>query len=295
MSIIRSMTGFGVAKKLSQELDISIKIQTVNSRYCDINIRMPSVYNMYEIGIRNAIRKHVSRGKVDVYLEIRDLREDSVVPVLNKAVVNAIVTVLEDIPNLSSIDKTLNVGTLLNFHQALKLENKEFDNPEEFESLLLECVEDALLQLLENRANEGSTLVLDIQSRIGTCSKLLEEISNHSRQIKLEYKDKLHERISEILESEDVDEGRLEQEVAFLVDRADITEEIVRFRSHLERFGEIITKGGEVGKKLDFLMQELNREINTIGSKAKSLEVNRIVVDVKSELEKVREQVQNIE
>jgi uncharacterized protein (TIGR00255 family) len=295
MSDIRSMTGMGLAQKSTGEFDISVKVQTVNSRYFDINMRMPSAYNIFEIDLRNTAREYVSRGKVDVYFDIRDLREDSVEPVLNKGVVNAVISAVNELPTLETVDKNISAASLISFHHALKLEPRDLEDPEAFKADMRKVLVQALEQLVTNRTEEGRRLVDDISQRIERCGKLLEAINESAETIKKEYKDRLHERIKEILESDDIDEGRLEQEVAYLVDRADVTEEIVRFRSHMQRFGEIIGDGGEVGKKLDFLMQEMNREINTIGSKAKSLDINRVVVDIKSELEKVREEVQNIE
>lgn len=295
MTEICSMTGLGVASGANQDFEIGLKVQSVNSRYLDINIRMPSTYNEFEAELRDEMRKSVSRGKVDAYLDIRDLREDGVEPKVNLPLAKAYLDAVEQLPGAKQLNRTVNAADLLSYPHLLKLEPRQLDDAESFRKLLIGVMSDAMKQLRGSREKEAARLVEDMSVRMKKCSDMLDDIDSLSEDIKSGYKQKIQERITELLESEDLDEGRLEQEVAFLVDRSDITEELVRFRSHAESFHDIISKGGEAGKKLDFLMQELNREINTIGSKSKSAEINRSVVDVKAELEKVREQVQNIE
>jgi len=294
-AIIYSMTGVGVGSESNGEFEVSVKVQSVNSRYLDLNIRMPSAYNQFETRLRELVRNYVTRGKVDVFIEIRDLRDDAIKPVLNDSIVRAYLSAVESLPEHAKLDTTVTATSLLSYPQALRMEASEIADEEAFVSHLCAVLKTAVEEFVENRAVEGERMLNDMRSRMETCKQCLDNIESNVDLIKSEYLQKMRDRIAELIDLETLDEGRLEQEVAYLLDKSDITEELVRFRSHMTRFEEILAGDGEKGKKLDFLLQEFGRETNTIGSKSRNIEISRYVVDIKSELEKIREQVQNIE
>jgi uncharacterized protein (TIGR00255 family) len=293
--IIKSMTGAGTARKANEEFDITIKVQSVNSRFLDVNIRLHHIYSQYEQLVRQTTRSLLGRGKVDINVDIRDLREDAINPVINQQVLDAYIHAITTLSKEEVVASDVRASAILSFPHAVKMEPRELENTEVFEKLLTETIEDAISDLIKARANEGEKLKNDIASRIEKSRKSLEEIEKYAGRIKEDYYTKIKERVIELMDQTELDEGRLEQEVAFLCDRSDITEEIVRLKAHFDRMFDFFQEKEPVGKKMDFLVQEMNREVNTIGSKSKNADISKYVIEIKSEVERIREQVQNIE
>ena len=293
--MIKSMTGTGNAKNSNDEFCVSVQIQSVNNRFLDVVIRIPSFYREYEATIRQACRELLNRGKIDLNYDITDLRDDAVSMVLNRSVVDAYIKVAGDLTMHPDIEKKINAASVLSFPQSYTLEPTKMDDPEKFINLLLKTTVEAVEDLIGSRIREGKRIFSDVENRLDSIANELSKIEQRSKDVKKEYFDKIKERISELASQPEIDESRLEQEVAYLVDKSDITEEIVRFQSHIEQLAEIAQGNGSIGKKLEFLLQEMNREINTIGSKSKAIEISRSVIEIKSELEKIREQILNIE
>lgn len=296
MSAVRSMTGIGSARTGDGLFEIAVKAQSVNGRFLDVNIRMSNVWSEYENGLRQLAHDHLHRGKVDITVEIRDLREDAISATFNRAVVNAYLEAAASLRDREEIDPEIEVMDLIAMPQVVRLEPKAPPDPEKFSALLRETVTAALRDLVSARETEGATLVADMDTRLGHCLEQLRIIESHAATVKQELLQKLRDRLTELTGGTvQLDPMRLEQEVALLADRGDITEELVRFASHIEGMRALLGEGTAVGKKLDFTTQELNREVNTIGSKSRNVEISRAVIEIKSELEKIREQVQNVE
>ena len=294
-SIIKSMTGAGTGRNSNNDFDITIKAQSVNSRFLDVNIRLHHIYSQYEQLIRQTTRSLLGRGKVDINVDIRDLREDAINPVINQQVLDAYIQAIKTLSGEDVVAPDVRASAILSFPHAVKMEPRELDNIEEFEALLNNTLEQAVADLVIARGKEGAKLKQDIEKRIEICKISLVEIEKNAGRIKEDYYKKIKERVLELMEQTELDEGRLEQEVAFLSDRSDITEEIVRLKAHFERMYDFFKETEPVGKKMDFLVQEMNREINTIGSKSKNADISKYVIEIKSEIERIREQVQNIE
>lgn len=295
MSLVKSMTGAGAARNANSEFDITIKVQSVNSRFLDVNIRLHHIYSQYEQLVRQQVRNLLGRGKVDINLDIRDMREDAINPVFNQQVLEAYLQAIKTLAEDSLVSDQVSASAILSFPHAVKMEPRELEKTDEFEKLLTDAITAAISDLIAARANEGAKLQKDISNRIEKSRENLKEIETHAGQIRIDYYNKIKDRVAELLDQTELDEGRLEQEVAFLCDRSDITEEIVRLGAHFDRMFDFFEETEPVGKKMDFLVQEMNREINTIGSKSKSVDISKQVIEIKSELERIREQVQNIE
>ena len=293
--MIRSMTGIGNCHKSNDDFDIRLKIQSVNSRYLDTNFRLHYIYSAFENDIRRIVNFKLGRGKLDLSFDIRDMRENSVKANLNESIISAYLSAAKEISKNKNVNKKVDVSQIIAFPHAVKLQTEAPDNDESFKKLLLEVTEAAIEDLIKSRELEGEKLTVDISSRLDICKQKIDAIEELTKDVKAEHILKIKDRIQEMLENVELDQQRLEQEVAFLVDRGDITEEIVRFNSHIDSMKELLKSDEVIGKKLDFTVQELNREINTVGSKTKKIEISRNVIEVKSELEKIREQVQNIE
>jgi uncharacterized protein (TIGR00255 family) len=290
------MTGIGSARAGDGSFEISVKAQSVNSRFLDITIRMPHVWAEYENGLRQLAGEMLSRGKVDITFDIRDLREDAVSATFNRAVVNAYLEAAAQLREHENIDPEIEVMELIAMPQVVRLEPKEPPDPEKFNALLRETMKQALADLVNSRTVEGAKLVADMEERLSRCLEHLKVIESQAASVKQELFLKLKDRVTELIGgAAELDPMRLEQEVALIADRGDITEEIVRFGSHVGGMRDMLRAGEAIGKKLDFITQELNREVNTIGSKSRNVEISRAVIEIKSELEKIREQVQNVE
>lgn len=292
--MIKSMTGYGHYEYQNEEIRMSIEIKTVNHRYCDVYIRLPRQLSCFEDKVRSLITSRVSRGKIDVFINWENIGEGKKEVILDEGLARAYYEAMGKIAQNLGLREDISSSSLARFPEILRVEKKEEDS-EAIWLVLETAVNEAVSNLLSMREAEGEKLknsLLDICEAIEDYRR---KILVRAPQVVSEYKEKLSARIRELMENNTIDEMRIAMEVALFADKASINEELVRLRSHLDQFGQIISLDGPIGKKLDFLLQEMNREVNTIGSKANNLEITRNVVELKSEIEKLREQIQNIE
>ena len=295
MANIISMTGYGKGEHNDGKRCITAEIKTINNRYCDINIKTPRHLRFFEDNIRKILKKSIQRGRIDVYLNIDYISESDTVIVPNLCLAKQYKHAIDEIKEELDIADDISLDTIIKFQDVLVAVEDKADEEE-----LRICVETAVTEAVDNlismRIKEGDQLERDIRFSMGKILELMEEISKYSETIVVEYKEKLESRIKELLGSNyDLDENRLYNEIVFYSDKSDINEEIVRFNSHMKQLDNSLSSGGSIGRKLDFIIQEANREINTIGSKIGNLNIIQIVIEVKNLLEKIREQIQNIE
>lgn len=293
--MIKSMTGFGRGESQGGGKEFLVEIKTVNHRYSDIFIKIPRPVSYLEDKVRELVNKNLSRGKIDIYISYEDHSEDSKNVLLDEGLVKAYIKAVELLKDKYSLKDDISVSLIARFPDILKVEKAEED-ADKIWSVLKVALGNALDNLVTMRENEGEELRSSLLEKADYIENVLKDISLRSPDVVKEYKQRLENRIKELLEQQTVDEGRLTMEVAIFADRCSIDEEIVRLKSHISQMRETLDiKNQPVGRKLDFIVQEMNREINTIGSKANDLLIAKNVVEIKSELEKVREQVQNIE
>ncbi len=292
--MIKSMTGYGRAVGEYSGRNITVEVRSVNHRYFDCSVKTSRFYSFLEDPIKKAAQNIVSRGKVDVFVSIDNSQSDDVEVKLNRHVFEAYLNGLREMCSEYSLRDDLSTVTLARMPEVFSIEKKEAD-AEELTKDVLTVLSSALDDFTQMRRVEGEKLYDDIVSRGSTISKAVDYIETLAEASEAEYKVKLENRIRELLGAAQPDESRILTEVAIFADRVAIDEEIVRLRSHLVQLNDMIKEDVPVGRKLDFLVQELNRETNTIGSKANSIEITRTVIDIKNEIEKIREQVQNIE
>lgn len=290
-----SMTGFGRGEYKDDNYYFLVECKTINHKYCDINIRLPRKISFLEDKARNFVKNYIKRGRVDIYIKLDLLGSEDVNLKFDEVLASQYVNILRDIRDKFDLVDDISVMNVAKFPDIIKTEEKEEDE-ELLWSMLRKALEQTLIKLKEMRSEEGQRLAKDVLERCDLLKSLIEEIEKHSYNVVIDYKEKLNSRISEILENPSlIDENRLAQEVAIYADKSSITEEIVRFKSHIEQLKNTIVKDESIGRKIDFLIQEMNRETNTIGSKSSDLNITNLVVEIKSELEKIREQIQNIE
>ncbi len=292
--MIRSMTGFGRGKSQAGGMECLVEIKTVNHRYSDVYIKIPRQISFLEDKVREVVTKAVSRGKADVFISFDDFSEDSRSILIDEGLAKTYIDTLRLLKNKYELQDDISVSLIAKFPDVLKVEKAEQDE-EKIWNLLSEALEGAIDSLINMRKIEGEGLKNCILDRTDYIENIVKEIGIRAPEVVKEYKCKLENRIKELLEQQIVDENRLATEVAIFADRCSIDEELVRLSSHIGQLRETLQAGQSVGRKLDFLIQEMNREINTIGSKANDLNITKFVVEIKSELEKIREQIQNIE
>ena len=292
--MIKSMTGYGCAKGTSGQLELTIEMRSVNNRYLDCNIRIPRVYTAFEDSMKSLIQKHVSRGKVDVYVTIDSSKSEDFEITLNKPLADAYLQVLSQMAFDYDIKNDVTVMNLAKFPDVLSVEKKESD-VEKLSEDINKVLEKALIDYDKMRTVEGEKLFADMNSRLNTIEHLVAMAEERSPKTVEEYRAKLVSRMQEVLKSNDIDESRILLEAAIFADKIAVSEETVRLRSHIAQMRDMLCADEPIGRKIDFLIQELNREANTMGSKGNDVEMARIVVDIKAEIEKIREQVQNVE
>lgn len=293
--MIRSMTGSGSAQKTTADFDIAVSVKSINNRYLDIILRLPPIIKEYEHVLKRPCIQHLGRGKVEISVSLNDLRKNAVSAALNEPIVKALLDAAIALQDRPGVDGTLDVSSVISFPGALIIEPALIQHSENFLSEVSAVILEGIDDLNRMKDDEGRRIGEDIERRLDSCKRYVSQIETGSHNHKQEYRQKLSQRLQELTQGLEIDPQRLDQEIAFMAERSDISEEIVRLNSHLEQTSNLIGAGGVVGKKLDFLVQEMNREANTIGSKSKNLDINRLVIEVKSEIEKIREQVQNIE
>ncbi|HIE1632827.1 TPA: YicC/YloC family endoribonuclease [Clostridioides difficile] len=290
-----SMTGFGRGEYKDDNYYFLVECKTINHKYSDINIRLPRKISFLEDKVRNLVKNYVKRGRVDLYIKFDLLGKEDVNLNFDEGLASQYIDILKEIKNKFDIIDDISVMNVAKFPDIVKIEEKEEDE-DLLWSMLNQAVEDALIKLREMRSEEGKKLAEDIAMRCDLLKNHIEEIEKYSSSVVEDYREKLNLRISELLDDPSIiDENRLAQEVAIYADKSSITEEIVRFKSHIRQLKNTIFKDDSIGRKIDFLIQEMNRETNTIGSKSSDINITNLVVEVKSELEKIREQIQNIE
>lgn len=293
--MIKSMTGFGRCEVSDGERKFTVEMKGVNHRYLDANIRMPKKLNFFESAIRNLLKKSVQRGKVDIFITYEDMSESQVSLKYNEKLAEEYLTYFKKMEESFSLENDIRVSTLSRYPEVLTMEEQLMDE-EELWNGLKKALDGAIKQFVETRALEGENLKTDIINKLDSMLKLVDVIVERSPQIVAEYREKLETKVHELLEDSQIEEGRIAAEVVIFADKICTDEEVVRLRSHILHMKETLqSEESGIGRKLDFIAQEMNREANTILSKANDLEISNIGIDLKTEIEKVREQIQNIE
>ncbi len=287
------MTGYGRGKLAGENYRVSVEIKTVNHRYCDFNIRIPREITPLEEKIKKSIQQYVARGRVDVFVNLEKMRQSKTKVRLDKELAGGYLDALKELENME-LKQDVTTCTLARFPDVLMVESEEEDLETIWQDLS-QALRDALTNLINSRESEGEGLFLDLKERLNKINLLSKGIETRSPVVINEYQKKLKERTSELLRGQEIDESRLTMEVVIFAERSSIAEELVRLKGHIKAFNKTLEQNGPVGRKLDFIVQEINRETNTVSSKANDLEISGQVVEVKSEIEKIREQVQNIE
>lgn len=291
--LIKSMTGFGRGKYECDGRSYTVEIKSVNHKYTDINVRLPRFLNSIEDKIRKRISNEISRGKIDVFVNFENYSNETATIKLNKELAKEYLKELKALADETGVNYNVNIMDVSKLPEILKLEDEE--NEELIGKELMIALDEALKNFVSMRALEGQKLVEDIEKRIYAIQEKVEEIIGFSSTLVEEYIAKLEARVNELLKPGTVDENRLMQEIVIFSDKSSIEEELTRLKSHISQFLNLIKEASPIGKKIDFLIQEINREVNTIGSKANCLEITNRVIEIKTEVENIREQIQNIE
>ncbi|MBO5342585.1 MAG: YicC family protein [Lachnospiraceae bacterium] len=291
--MVKSMTGFGRFETADGNRKCTVEIKSVNHRYLDLNIKMPKKLNFFEAAIRNVLKEYIQRGKVDVFITYEDLTEQNVSIKYNKELAAEYLKYLRQMSEEFGLDDDIRVSTLSRYPEVFSMEDVDVDE-EELWNMLEKTIRKAAEGFVESRIKEGENLRSDMVSKLEGMLKLVDYIAERSPAIVQEYKKRLEEKVKELLDS-NVDENRILTEVTIFADKSCVDEELVRLRSHIETTKDTLVAGGSVGRKLDFIAQEMNREANTTLSKANDLEISNAAIELKTEIEKIREQIQNIE
>ncbi len=291
--MIKSMTGFGRGKYENEGRTYTVEIKSVNHKYSDINVRLPRFLNSVEDKIRKRVAEVISRGKIDIFVSFENYSNKGTTIRINKDLAKEYIRELKELADEADLRFDLNVIDVSKFPEILKLEDE--DNDELIGQEVMIALDDALEKFVSMREIEGKKLVEDIERRIYLIQEKVNEVTKFSSTLVEEYMARLQTRVNELLAPGTVDEARLMQEIVIFSDKSSIEEELTRLKSHISQFLELIKQSSPIGKKIDFLIQEINREVNTIGSKANSLDITNKVIEIKTEVENIREQIQNIE
>lgn len=288
------MTGFGRGEFTQNEKTFIVEVRAVNHRYNDISIRMPRIFNSLEDKIREYIQKNISRGKVDIYISFTNLGVSNKRVILDKQLTEEYINVLNDMKDEFKISDQVGLSLITRLPDAIRIESDEEDQ-DEIWLILKNALENAVSNLISMRENEGERLKEDVIGRLENIGKLVKEIEQKVSTVVDEYRQKISNRIADLMKNTPVDESRIAMEVAIMADKSSIAEEVVRLRSHLGQMASTMNSSDPIGRKLDFIVQEMNRESNTINSKTGNIEIIRSIIEIKTEIEKIREQIQNIE
>ena len=294
MTLIKSMTGYGRAVETVNGREFTVELRSVNNRYLDCSVRLPRLLSFCEDAVKQAVKQSVSRGKVDVYISARSESGEEVNVSLNDSVLEGYLTAMRRMVSDFNVTDDISVSTLSRLPEVFTIEKPEVDE-DQLMADLMQVVSKALEGYDAMRCTEGQALDRDLRTRGQTILDLVSQVEQGNAQTVVDYRARLEAKLKEVLENTAIDESRILTEAAIFADKVAVDEETVRLRSHLEQMNTMLSGGGAVGRKLDFLLQEMNREANTIGSKCTDVRLARIVVDIKAELEKIREQTQNIE
>ena len=292
--MIKSMTGFGRCEIEEGNRKFTVEMKAVNHRYLDENIKMPKKLNFFESAIRNLMKDYIQRGKVDIFISYEDYTEENVNIKYNHDIAAEYLKYLRQMKEEFGLEDDIRVSTLSRYPEVFTMEEQNIDEAKLWE-LLEKALRGAAEGFVETRVKEGENLKVDLIAKLDGMLKLVDEIATRSPEIIREYHDKLQAKVKELLSDGKVDENRLLMETTIFADKICVDEEIVRLRSHIETTRKTLLDGGSVGRKLDFIAQEMNREANTILSKANDLAISGYAIELKTEIEKVREQIQNIE
>ena len=292
--MIKSMTGYGRAVENLNGREFTVEIRSVNNRYLDCTVKLPRVLTFAEDAVKQAVKASVTRGKVDVFITMAGTAADEVKVSLNDAVLEGYLSCMRRMVAEYGVADDISVSTVSRLPEIFVVEKPELDE-QQLLSDMMSVVDKALQGYDAMRTTEGAALENDLRSRGQTILGLVEQVEAGNAQTVVDYRARLESKLREVLENTNIDESRILPEAAIFADKDAVDEETVRLRSHLVQMNTMLSAGGAVGRKLDFLLQEMNRETNTIGSKCTDVRLARIVVDIKAELEKIREQTQNIE
>ena len=288
------MTGFGRYEVQEGERKICVELKSVNHRYLDVNLKMPKKLNFFEAAIRSELKNYIERGKVDVFITYEDYSESNVSVKYNKDIAEDYFKYLKQMAEDFGLDDDVRVSTLSRYPEVFSMEEQTVDE-DALWALLLKALKGASENFVKTRITEGENLRKDLLNKLDTMLKHVEFIEERSPQIVSEYRQKLRDKVAELIDDSKIDESRLMMEVTIFADKVCVDEELVRLRSHIETMKNNLIEGGSIGRKLDFMAQEMNREANTTLSKCNDLSVSQCAIELKTEIEKVREQIQNIE
>ena len=294
MTLIKSMTGYGRAVETVNGREFTVELRSVNNRYLDCSVRLPRLLSFAEDAVKQAVKASISRGKVDVFISVHSEGGDETKVTLNKGVLEGYLAAMHQMVEEFGVQDDISVSTVSRLPDVFLVEKPEVD-----EELLLKDLMGVVNQALQGydamRCTEGAALDRDLRTRGQTILELVAIVEQGNAQTVIDYRTRLENKLKEVLENKSIDESRILTEAAIFADKVAVDEETVRLRSHLQQMNTMLDGGGATGRKLDFLLQEMNREANTIGSKCTDVRLARVVVDIKAELEKIREQTQNIE
>lgn len=288
------MTGFGRAKKSFDGFDVTVEIKSVNHRFFEFSSRVPRAYMFLDEKLKSCLQERVARGKVETSVSIEDTSGKSVTLQVNKDYADAYINALRELGKKYRLKDDLKLSSLISNNEIIVPKRTEIDE-DKLTNAVIETAKDALDVFVNMRATEGDRLVSDVKSRAELILEKVAFIEERSPQTVKEYREKIEQKIKELVGDVQIDEQRLLTETAIFADKIAVAEETVRLRSHIKEMFDLFEKGGAIGRKLDFIVQEMNREANTIGSKAGDIAITKTVVDIKAEIEKIREQIQNIE
>ena len=292
--MIKSMTGYGCAVQTVGGREFTVEVRSVNNRYLDSSVRLPRQFSFAEEAVKGRIKGAVSRGKVEMFVTVHTEGGEEVTVTLNTKVLEGYLGAMRQMVEQYGVKDEITTASLSRMPDVFSVEKPEVDE-DQLLADLLSVVDQALESYNTMRAKEGAALDADLRSRGNTILELVEQVEQGNGQTVIDYRARLEAKLHEVLANTTIDESRILTEAAIFADKVAVDEETVRLRSHLQQMNEMLTAGGAIGRKLDFLLQEMNREANTIGSKCTDVKLARIVVDIKAELEKIREQTQNIE
>ncbi len=292
--MIKSMTGFGRSECLKGSKKFTVEVRTVNHRYFDASIKLPKMFSFFETNVRNELKNYIQRGKIDVFVTFEDFAEENVSLKYNESLAAEYLKHFREMSDHLDIDDDITVSRLGRCPEVFSMEEQEIDE-EEIWSILGTALRDACEQLSASREKEGESLKEDILDKLTEMDENVSLVEERGPKIVEEYRAKLEDKVKELLADTQMDESRIASEVILYADKICTDEETVRLHSHIHSMQDTLSAGGAVGRKLDFIAQEMNREANTILSKANDLETSNIAIELKTEIEKVREQVQNIE
>ena len=292
--MVKSMTGYGRAVATVNGREFTVELRSVNNRYLDCTVKLPRSLTFAEEAVKQAVKGTISRGKVDVFITVRSESVSDVKITLNAAMVEGYLTAMKQMVSEYGVQDDISVSVISRMPEVFTVEKPEVDE-EQLLADLMGVVKQALSAYDAMRAAEGKALENDLRSRGNTILELVSQVEAGNGQTVMDYRTRLYNKLQEVLANTSIDESRILTEAAIFADKVAVDEETVLLRSHLEQMNNMLTTGGAIGRKLDFLLQEMNRESNTIGSKCSDVKLARIVVDIKAELEKIREQTQNIE